>query len=74
MYLTDTGLSNGDDVYDMLGYRSRRPTRAIEVIGTCCVRIFKKKRYRGFSEKLPVGHFGTTFRFRSIKWGVCNLL
>ena len=42
--------------------------------GTCCVKIYKRKRYRGESQFLELGfdnvpNFST---IRSIKYGFCN--
>ena len=71
-YLTANGRRNGGNVSYILGYKQRFPKEAIKVEGTCCVRIYKRKGYRGDSQKLQKNYIGKSFQFRSLKWGVCN--
>ena len=46
----------------------------VKVVGTCCVKIFEKRRYRGQIQKLPVGFDEVTdfSHIKSIKFGVCS--
>lgn len=74
IWLTKNGRPGNGKVRKVLGFRSRaRTSGPVKLDGNCCAKIYSRKRYRGTVQKLDVGHSGPiNFKFRSLKFGVCN--
>ena len=76
-YLTRNVRVNGGKVIRPMGLKrlkNARSTLGVKVDGTCCVKIYKNKFYRGTSQKLLTGHDGHIdfSNIRSMKFGVCS--
>ena len=72
-------MEGGETVIRPMGFKKLKKGKSIsgvELTGTCCVRIFERRYFRGSSQKIEVGYNGPiNFNtLRSIKFGVCSWL
>merc|ERR1712062_620062 len=79
IHLTDNATQGGLVVIRPTGYKktfitTRNRNDHVENSGTCCVKLYTRRRYQGISQELEVGHSGglNFSKIRSLKWGVCS--
>ena len=77
--MTRDVTEGGESVIRLMGLKKLKGGKSIsgvKLTGTCCVKIFAGKRFRGTSQKIEIGHDGSiNFRtIRSITFGVCSWL
>ena len=76
-YLTRNTHVNGGNVIRPMGLKrlkNGQSSSGVKVDGTCCVKIYSRKSYRGRSQKLQVTHDDNInfSHIRSMKFGVCS--